>query len=221
MNINSPPDNPRVYLTATTHVSEIVTDQQHFETPQAVGGQPGAAPIIRQSENQYDISLLVQGRAKPMPQITLSSQPPLSQRDIVSLLALGMTPTALDQQHGSTSAAGTGIVGNILQKPVGQKLKESLGVDVQVSTAPPTATDPTAAPMVTFSKQWTPKFTASASSTFGQTQTSAVKLEYKVNHVTSLIGSWEDRQQSTTVFEDKNVSSSIFGLDLEYKFQFK
>lgn len=216
---NYPPENPRLYLTATAHVTEVVTDQQHFAAPQV--GSSGAAAIPRQVENQYDVSLLVQGRVQPQPQITLSSQPPLSQRDIVSLLALGMTPTALDEQKGSASAANTAVGSALLQQPVGKKLKESLGVDVKVSTAPPTASDPTAAPTVTFSKQWTPKFSASASSTFGTNTTNGVKLEYKMNHNVSVIGSWENREQTTTVFEDKKESGSIFGLDLEYKVNFK
>jgi translocation and assembly module TamB len=215
-----PPENPRIYLTATAHVTETVTDQQHFAAPQ-VGSNSAAQSVPRQVENQYDISLLVQGRVQPEPQITLSSQPPLSQRDIVSLLALGMTPTALDESKGSASAANTAVGSALLQQPVGKKLKESLGVDVKVSTAPPTASDPTAAPTVTFSKQWTPKFSASASSTFGTSTTNGVKLEYKMNHSVSVIGSWENREQSTTVFEDKKESGSIFGLDLEYKVNFK
>jgi translocation and assembly module TamB len=216
---NYPPDNPRVYLTATTHMVEVVTDQQHFTAPPV--GSSGTAPIPRQVENQYDISLLVQGRVQPQPQITFTSQPPLSNKEIVSLLALGMTTTALDESKGSASAANTAVGSALLQQPVGKKLKESLGVDVKVSTAPPTATDPTAAPTVTFSKQWTPKFSASASSTFGTNTTNGVKLEYKIHHNLSIVGSWDDREQTTTVFEDKKESGSIFGLDLEYIVNFK
>jgi translocation and assembly module TamB len=216
---NYPPDNPRVYLTATTHMVEVVTDQQHFTAPPV--GSSGTASIPRQIENQYDISLLVQGRVQPQPQITFTSQPPLTQKEIVSLLALGMTPNALDESKGSQSAANTAVGSALLQQPVGKKLKETLGVDVKVSTAPPTATDPTSAPTVTFSKQWTPKFSASASSTFGTNTTNGVKLEYKMNHSVSVVGSWENREQSTTVFEDKKESGSIFGLDLEYKVNFK
>lgn len=218
---NYPPENPRIYLSATAHVTEVVTDSQHFN--QTPVGSGIAAAVPRQVENQYDISLLVQGRVQPQPQITFSSQPQLSQRDIVSLLALGMTPNALDEsKSSSSSSAGGAAVGSaLLQQPVGKKLKDSLGVDLKVSTAPPTATDPTAAPMVTFSKQWTPKFSASASSTFGTNTTNGVKLEYKMNRSVSVIGSWDNREQSTTVFEDKKESGSIFGLDLEYRVNFK
>jgi translocation and assembly module TamB len=219
---NYPPENPRIYLTANAHVTQVVTDSQVFnQTP--VGSSAANQAVPRQVENQYDISLLVQGRAQPMPQITFSSQPPLSQRDIVSLLALGMTSTALDEQKSSSSqATGVGAAGSaLLQQPVGKKLKESLGVDMKVSTAPPTVSDPTAAPMVTFSKQWTPKFSSSASSTFGNSTTNGVKLEYKMNRNISVIGSWDNRDQSTTVFEDKKESGSIFGLDLEYRVNFK
>lgn len=214
-----PPDDPRIYLTATTHVSEVVQDQQHMET-NTPGGQ---TQVVRQVENQYDINLLIQGRAKPAPQITLTSQPPMSQRDIVSLLALGMTPTALDEQHGSNSVADSAIGAAILQQPVGKKLKEDLGLDLKVGTSQPTAQDTAAAPMVTISKQWTPKFSASASSTVGANPTTGVKLEYKMNQNVSVIGSYEDRSQSTTVFQEQinQDTSNILGLDLEYKVQFK
>lgn len=219
-----PPDNPRIYLTATTQAKQIVTDQQHV-TDSNVGS---TATPPRQVENSYDINLLVQGRAKPAPQFTLTSQPPLSQREIVSLLALGMTPDALDEKRSSsTQAANTAIGAAILQQPVGKKLKDSLGVDVKVSSGPTTSSASSAVassdatgPAVTLSKQWTPKFSASASSTIGSAQTNGVKLEYKVNKSVSVVGSWEEKA-TTTIQDKKDASSDVFGLDLEYKMQFK
>jgi translocation and assembly module TamB len=214
-----PPENPRIYVTATTRVSEIVQDQQHMADTVTQNGQTQS----RQVENQYDVALLVQGRAQPIPLITLTSTPPLSQRDIVSLLALGMTPDALDEKKsGSQQAANTAIGAAILQQPVGKKLKESLGVDMKVSSTQMNSINAqdTAGPTVTLSKQWTPKFSASASSSLGASPTNGVKLEYKVNNAVSVVGSWEDKD--TTVLQDtKDVPSDIFGLDLEYRLQFK
>src|SRR5690606_1197066 len=96
-----------------------------------------------------------------------SSQPPLSQREIVSLLALGVTTAgieerkAADYQTANTAAAATST---ILQKAGGKRIKETLGVDLKISSSQPTP-DTASNPKVTLSKQWTPKFGASASST--------------------------------------------------------
>jgi translocation and assembly module TamB len=177
----------------------------------------------RPTENQYEINLLVQGRA-PDVQISLTSQPSLPERDIVSLLALGLTPDALDERRTSGQQAAntsTAIAGALLQKPVGRKLKDTLGVDVKVSSTQPTA-DTASTPQVTFTKQWTPKFGASASGTLEANPTSSVKLEYKMSRGLSVIGSWEGRDQGANqIVEKKDASPSVLGLDLEYKVQFK
>ncbi len=195
-----PPDNPKLYLTATTRVTENVQDEQQ-----------------RNTEHQYDVALLVQGRAKP-PQIALSSQPPLSQREIVSLLALGVTGTGLDtstsEQQASNTSSAVGAA--ILQKAGGRRLKDSLGVDLKVSSSQPTP-DNASRPKVTLSKQWTPKFGASASSTLQANPTNNVRLEYKMNKNVSVIGSWDGKERNIETTEVQNV----FGLDLEYKVQFK
>lgn len=199
----NPPQNPKIYLTATTRKTEVATDENK-----------------RTTEHQYDISLLAQGRG-PIPQIILSSQPPLSQREIVSLLALGVTTGAMDEkktgdQASSTSAA---VSAALLQRASGKRIKESLGLDLKVSSSQPTP-EVASTPKVTLSKQFTPKLGASASSTLQTNPANSVKLEYKMNKSMSVIGSWEGRErqelQSTTT-----DTSNILGLDLEYKVQFK
>jgi translocation and assembly module TamB len=197
-----PPDNPKIYMTANAHVTESVQDEQQ-----------------RSTEHQYDVNLLVQGRAKP-PQITLTSQPPLSQREIVSLLALGVTGTGMDastseEQASSTSSA---VGAALLQNAGGRRLKDSLGVDLKVSSSQPTPEN-ASKPKVTLSKQWTPKFGASASSTLQANPSNEVKLEYKMNKNISVIGSWDGKE--TNAESTGEPAQSVFGLDLEYKVQFK
>jgi translocation and assembly module TamB len=198
-----PPENPKIYLTANARVTESVQDEEQ-----------------RSTENQYDVSLLVQGRAKPTPSITLASQPPLSQREIVSLLALGVTGTGLDnsnsQQQASNTSSAVGAA--ILQKAGGRRFKDSLGVDLKVSSSQPTP-DNASRPKVTLSKQWTPKFGASASSTLAANPTNEVKVEYKMNKNISVIGAWDGRESNADNRDNNN--QSVFGLDLEYKVQFK
>ncbi len=198
----NPPQSPRIYLTATARVGESVQDSQ-----------------ARATEHQYDVSLLVQGRG-PKPEIILSSQPPLSQREIVSLLALGLTATDLDKKTSSgTQAANTSTaLGTaLLQSAGGKKFKETFGLDVKVSTSQ-TTQETASTPKVTLSKQWTPKFGASASSTLQTNPTNNVKVEYKMNKNVSAVGSWEGKE---SVQDKKDTTQNIFGLDLEYKVNFK
>jgi hypothetical protein len=71
---------------------------------------------------------------------------------------------------------------------------------------------------VTLSKQWTPKFSASASSTLESTPSNNVKLEYKMNDKVSAVGSWDAKEKLN---EQKDTNRNVFGLDLEYKLNFK
>jgi translocation and assembly module TamB len=58
--------------------------------------------------SDYDISLLVQGLAKNLT-ITPTSQPPLSQNDIFTLLALGVTNQANQSLSSDTQQKQTGL----------------------------------------------------------------------------------------------------------------
>jgi translocation and assembly module TamB len=198
----NPPWAPRIYVSAAARVAQTVQDDQG-----------------RASEQQYDITLLVQGRG-PSPQIVLSSQPPLSQREIVSLLALGVTTAGMDGRRSSDYQAtntSTALGSAILQRAGGKKLKDAFGVDLKVSSSQSTQ-ETASSPKVTLSKQWTPKFGASASSTISNTPTNNVKVEYKMNKNVSAVGSWEGKE---TVQDNKGSTQNVFGLDLEYKVQFK
>ena len=88
---------------------------------------------------------------------------------------------------------------------------------MKVSSSQPTPEN-ASQPKVTLSKQWTPKFGASASSTLAANPSNDVKLEYKMNKNISVIGSWEGKETNP---ETEQADESVFGLDLEYKVQFK
>lgn len=199
--VNAPPTSPKIYLTATTRKTEVSQDEQ-----------------LHTKETTYDINMLVQGKG-PVPQIALSSQPPLSEREIVSLLALGLTTANLDERNPSDRQAAntSSAIGAALLKRAGEKsLKENLGVEVKVSTQP--TPDTASSPKVTFSKQLTPKFGASASSTIQANPANSARLEYKVNKNISVIGGWDGREYTQ---EQISPITNVFGLDLEYKMQFK
>jgi translocation and assembly module TamB len=207
---DAPPSEPKVFLTANTRVTAVSQDDS------------GGNGQTRTQEKPYDVNLLIQGKG-PTPQIILTSQPPLPQQDIVSLLALGMTTSssvdekrATDQSSALAANSSAALGATLLQKAGGKRIKESLGVDLKVSSQ--TTPDTASQPKVTLSKQWTPKFGASASSTLNANPMNDVKLEYKMNKSISVIGSWTGREY---VQEQKDAAKNILGLDLEYKLQFK
>jgi hypothetical protein len=142
----------------------------------------------------------------------------LSQREIVSLLALGVTSGGADRSSG-TSAGNTGsaIGAALLQKAGGRKLKDTFGVEMKVSSSRPVAND-SSKPMVTLSKQITPKFGVSASSTLTAIPANEVKAEYKLKKNISAIGSWAVREPNPQFAVPQ---TSVIGLDLEYKVNFK
>ena len=219
---NDPADNPLLYLQGRARVTETSTDTR----PQT-----------------YDIDLIAQGHPKNSAdlKITLSSQPPLSQQQIVSLLALGITNTTSatqlqrtgDQQNNALATQGSVQLGTaLLQKPIGKEIKNRLGVEMQISSTY-TQAEAGTVPKVTFNKQWTPKFIGSASRTIERSPTNLVKIQYKMNKNLSLIGSWEGRSSDISagttgttfgsVFTQpqRDPTPSILGLDLEYKIEFR
>ena len=201
----APPNDPKIYVTASSRVIETVVDEQN-----------------RSQQNQYDVSLLVQGHGKD-PQFQWTSQPPLSQREIISLVTLGTAGTTSSADERKTSGVqnanmSTAIGAQLFQKAAGKKVKESLGVDVKVSSQN-SVDNNTMTPKVTLSKQFSPKLGASASSTIEGNPNNNVKLEYKVNKNVSAVGSWDSRENLHDT--KKDTDKNILGLDLQYRFQFK
>ncbi len=201
---NTPPDDPKIYLTANARVTDTVADESG-----------------RSTQNQYDVSLLVQGHGQA-PQITLASQPPLGQRELISLLALGTTgaPQGEERKTSETQSANpsAALGGALLQKAGGKRVKETFGVDLKVSSSQAT-TENASSPKVTLSKQWTPKLGASASTTIEANPNNNVKLEYKMDKNVSVIGSWDGREALRD--QTKDTTRNVLGLDLQYKMQFK
>ncbi len=205
--------NPEIYLTANTTAESVSSNRiQH-----------------------YDVNMLIQGKADKY-SINLTSSPPLDEKEIISLLALGMsgesTFTGNNQnQFGESQITkqSYGVGASLLTKnKFGRDLQNKTGVQVKVSTSYDQVTNSTS-PKITLSKQWTPKIQTSTSRTFGDLTTQDVKVEYQFNRNLSLIGSWVGQEtstanqtnQSTTNINDKTKTSDFLGLDLEYKFEFK
>jgi hypothetical protein len=176
---------------------------------------------------RYEINMLVQGKPDKY-NLTFTSNPPRSEKDIASLLALGMTT---EQYQSGNQLSNTQLqkqsyeVGaSILTKnKFGRDLQNKTGLEFKVSSAIDQRNN-SPSPKITISKQWTPKVETSASRTFGDSTTQDVKVAYQLNHNVSLIGTWEGRELSntnTTATTAEKNSTDILGVDIEYKVEFK
>jgi translocation and assembly module TamB len=178
---------------------------------------------------RYEINMLVQGKPDKY-SLTFTSNPPRSEKDIASLLALGVTTETYQAQVGENQLQRQSyeVGASILTKnKFGRDLQNRTGLQFKVSSAIDQRNN-TPSPKITISKQWTPKVETSTSRTFGESTTQDVKVAYQLNRNVSLIGSWEGRELSntstttttTTTTSEKNTTD-ILGIDIEYKVEFK
>lgn len=174
--------------------------------------------------NDYDITLLAQGPSKSLT-IRLSSVPPLPEQDIISLIALGVTSSNMDQNLQSRQQAeqlGVEIGGAVLAKPISKQLESTLGLNLQV-TSEYDSTRNISVPKVTLSRRLSERVKVSGSRPVKDTQSYDIKLEYLINSNITAVGSFESRgvEDNTTLQSTQPASQSIFGLDLEFKREFK
>lgn len=175
--------------------------------------------------SDYDINLLIQGPAKN-PLIKPTSQPPLSESDIFSLLALGVTSKSDQNLSSDTQQKQTGLevlaaISN--QSQLNKKIQEKLGLTVQLAPSID-STKNIAVPKVVVSKKLSEKFNASYSKPFtGNDQNQEVKLQYLYNPKISLHLNYQNKDtiQQDQISNINTDSKGIWGLDLEYRNEFK
>jgi translocation and assembly module TamB len=205
-------------------IFEVQTGQIQFSNPNEI--DPDIYLSAQSRVSDYDISLLVQGTSKNL-NIRVSSVPPLSDQDIISLLALGITSSKPDQmvqnkeqQQAQTSyEIGAAVIG----APINKKLESATGFNLQYSSSYDTTRNITV-PKVTLSRKVNERVSVSASRTMGDQTAYDAKVQYLINQNFSAIGSFEKRD-----FQDSTLGTtatqadtqSFFGLDLEFKREFK
>ncbi|NBT59899.1 hypothetical protein EBT16_14075, partial [bacterium] len=100
--------------------------------------------VVREQKGRayqdYEVNLQALGTPDDY-KIRLTSNPPLVEQDLISLLVLGVTTRG---QEGNYFDLGTAIMG---QSPIKSKIQSELGVDIKVQSAPgqgPTISDSSA-----------------------------------------------------------------------------
>jgi translocation and assembly module TamB len=172
----------------------------------------------------YDVTLLVQGTGTK-PELLLSSTPQLPEKDIVSLLAFGATDTALDKNvksnEQSSNIGSIGASGIVQHNPISDAIKEQLGFDVQFTTGFDSTN--TSVQKIVATRQFGSKFTLVGGYSTGRAQSAEGSIRYRLNDRLSLVGTYEQNSY-TEVNVQQSVAepqANVFGLDMEYKFEFK
>jgi translocation and assembly module TamB len=233
LNVQGNPTKPSLLGTIKTDVEskinfrdtsfDVTSANVQFTDPNEIN--PKIFITAQARVKEYDVNLQVQGTGKKR-ELILSSVPPLPEKEIISLLALGATDTQLatnitSQQQASQTGLqiGSGVLKN---NPVSKVIREATGFDVQL--APSFDETNVAVQKVIASKQFTPKLGVTASRSFSKKSETEARVRYRLNERLSVVGSWKgtDYQEVTdqTTSQDKGLNNNI-GLDLEYKVEFK
>jgi len=214
--------------------SKLIFKDKPFDIQTATIKFPGTVeinPDVYMTANarvsDYDINLLVQGVPSKNFVIKPTSQPPLSEPDIFSLLALGMTSSKMDQnlssdlQQKQTGLEVLAAISN--QSQINKKFQEKFGVTVQLAPSVD-STKNIAVPKVVVSKKIQKNVNASYSRPLtGETQSQEWKLQYLFNPNKSIILNYQntDSSQQDQIKNPNTNDQGILGLDFEYKKEFK
>ncbi len=192
----------------------------------------GASPINPKLQlraktrlNNYDVEVFLQGRANK-PILTATSQPPVPENQIISMLAFGTIPNQFDQsgttpvEGGQQSGfeIGTGLFDN---NPLGRELKERYNLDVQFSSSFDDQNN-TAVPKVTIRRKMGKDLIISVSQTTGNSSQSEGRVTYELDNQLSTIFRVSNRQSDINNGNNNNNirQNNLFGIDLEYKREF-
>ena len=188
--------NPKLYIAARAHVQE------------------------------YDVNLTIQGTGNN-PQLSFTSSPALAEKDIISLLAIGTTDsqninpaiqaTQVNQQQ-NLQQAQINSSSPLKDNPLSKEIKERTGFDVQFA---PGFDESAATQKIIVRKQFSNKLSVAASQSMGSQRASDAEVRYRLNDRVSGIFSWQNADNLDTLDKTQSQEQNQFGLDLEYKFEFK
>lgn len=236
LQVKGPPGDPVLLGRITTDrntkliVKDRVFDIQSgvidFNDPDEINPNLYITAITR--VNEYDVTVVAQGPAKNLT-IRFSSIPPLPENDIISLIAFGVITSAADQnaQGRQSEKVGAEIGGAVLAAPINKTLEATTGFNVGV-TQQYDSYRSVSVPKITLSRRLTEKVKITGSRPVGDSQSYDVRMEYQINNNYTAVGSFESRgndntstglQQSTET--TTGAQENIFGLDLEFKREFK
>lgn len=195
----SEPDNPHLNIKAETLFTKQIIDPLESQ---------------REIERQYKILLSLTGSSHE-PVFTLKSAPSLNEKEIISLLTLGVGSRHFDAnvKQNVTDYSYQILASMLLEKPLNREIKDTLGVDFRLTPYINTLNKPVT--KITLSRSWFKKWRTSFSRTIEDAE-SDVRLRYALNPKASLTAFWENTRQ----IELENNLDDRMGFDFEFNFDF-
>lgn len=154
----------------------------------------------------YRINMLFEGHMRRF-NLTLSSEPPLDEVDIIALLAVGETGTALKGYGGGIGAAeASSFITGQLQETIEQRARLYTGID-RVQISPYVSKTGEIGPRVTVGKKIGERLSILYSSAVGSKESDVVRIEYELSNRVSIVGEKDER--------------GSMGGDIKFRFHFR
>ncbi len=238
LNVKGPPAHASVLGTINAEKdSKIIFRKNEFDLTAGVATfndpneiNPNLYLTARARVAEFDVNLILQGTPKK-PELSLSSSPPLSEPELISMLAIGapgestesFKPKTAGSSRGNEAAtAGVNVGGDFLEKnPVNDQFNKITGIEVGFSTGYD-AENNVAVPKITANRKISKKMGVTASRSIGQEPKTEAKVHYQLSRRLSVVGSWEGKENKESAETTGDVKDpDTVGLDFEYKFEFK
>ncbi len=182
----------------------LISATADFTTPERI--DPYLRIRAETSTGGYRITLLLEGYLKRF-NLSLASDPPLDEVDIIALLAVGKTGTALKGYGGGIGAAeASAFITGQLQDTLQQRARLYTGID-RIEFSPYVSKTGEIGPRVTVGKKIGERLSILYSTQVGSEESDVIKVEYELSRQISLVG-------------EKDERGSIGG-DIRFRFQFR
>ena len=175
-------------------------------------------------QREYDIRMLIQGTGEN-PDITFSSQPTLTEAQILSFLALGMLDSnSLNQEISlgdQQTQTGYQIGGIFLKNKFAKDIQDRLGLQLNFTSS---YENQDVSPRIVVEKKFNSKFSLSGSRTLGTFQKNTARGQYKISKKLSIIGLYENYEldNDTSLNRSRLIDGqNVWGMDLQYNFEFR
>jgi len=206
---------PNVDITAITEYRRYTDTSAGAAAGAGTGGGPSAASIgSTRGGSLWRITLHAHGDADNV-RVEMTSEPSLSQEDIVLLLTVGMTRAELDQlQASGMGGIALGALGTATGADRAVKKAIPIIDDFRFGSAYSTATGKTE-PQLTVGKRLTNDLRASVTAGLSEDRELRSNIEWRLNNRLSVQGSYDNIN---------DVSSSALGnlgLDLRWRLEFE
>ncbi|MCY4321949.1 MAG: translocation/assembly module TamB domain-containing protein [Bdellovibrionaceae bacterium] len=200
---NTPPTNPYLDISANTVIKEEFIDPS--ETQEKI-------------KKEYKIFLSTKGFSEEL-NFSLKSNPVLNEKEIISLLTLGVNSQWFDanvkQNITDYSYYPYQIVTSLLiEKSLNKEIKDTLGLDFRLTPYIDALNKPVT--KITLSKNWFEKWRTSFSRSIEESAHSDARLKYNLNDKVSLTAFWENKEQ----MDIQETEKDFLGLDVEFSFDF-